>query len=116
VAECTNCRYERKYISRQARVDQMTPSQEKMVKAIREYFESKNDKPLARFETVLLQYGTVSVSVRTDDHPFLVTGGHFFVGRRGKLECLDAYDLWDDDHKKAKRHEWYIKNPWAWRK
>ena len=102
VAKCRNCGFERKFIIRKKKSDQMTPSQDRKIEAVREWFKDyfRKDK-LARFEVDLWDDagGKVCVTVETTDHPLTTSGGMFIIGRRGGVEVLHASGIKIHDKK-----------------
>lgn len=91
-AYCTNCNTARDWYPRNRRVNQMTPSQKRAVRSIQRFFE--RNYRIHEFETTLQdKTGLVYVSVHTSGHVLTEDGGHFVVGRRGKVKCLSVYTI-----------------------
>jgi hypothetical protein len=88
-AYCENCNTCRPWHSRKAHTDKMTPSQERAVERIRNYFLSYSRNGLYNF-TVNLdnEFGKIFVSVDTDENYLISSGGYFVIGRRGGIKCL----------------------------
>lgn len=100
VAECTNCGFERPYIRRKAKTDKITPSQQKAIDRIRDYFKDWREwdnaykhNELHKFEVELTDYGTVFVSVEDVENYLIQRGGHFSIGRRGGIRVHSTYGL-----------------------
>lgn len=101
-AKCNNCGFERPFHSRQCR-NRITPSQQKAIDRIEHFFKDWQSwdnaykyEQLHKFEVILTEYGTVFVSVETNDHTLTMQGGHFSIGRRGAITVHSSYGLIGD--------------------
>jgi len=103
VARCANCGFKRTFVSRKKKTNQMTPSQERQIEAVQEWFKSYFRKAeLAKVETELWTEagGKVHVVVETTDHPLTCNGVSLLIGRRGGIEILFTTGIGDVHDKK----------------
>jgi hypothetical protein len=84
----------------------MTPSQEKAVERIRRYFTRYITKDLYNFDVRLdKEIGKVFVAVNTHENYLISEGGHFVIGRRGKIVCLSVHSMCRDKEDRARHYE-----------
>jgi hypothetical protein len=97
IAVCTNCGFIRPYPRRQARVDQITPSQQRQIDFIKGWFEKRmlygEQTELYRFEVELWETGKVHVWAETTESYLTSNGVMLLIGRRGGITILSAIGL-----------------------
>lgn len=112
IAECSNCSYKRPYYQRNARDDSVTPSQERSASRIKRYFDgsqfSRDGEPTVEITkwaaTLQKMTGLYYISIETgSDRVWTLDGGHFSIGRRGKIKVLSTYGL-TTDREETEKH------------
>ena len=112
-AYCENCNTSRPWYPRKRRTDQMTPSQIKAIKRVKCFFTNewrgKESEPLTRFGVKFEpEFGTVFLFIETAGNTYAKRGGMFYIGRRGKAECLHVYDIGGNDNT-VKHYNYMVK-------
>ncbi len=102
-ARCSNCGQERN-LRRYKKPTEPTTAQKEKARECRDYFEKRQNrgKRLAHFETEFFpEWGSLRLSLWTDDHPTFCSGISGMIGPRGGLE-IDY--IWDSGEQSHKRH------------
>jgi len=91
---CTNCKYERDYTPKSARVDDgYTSSQQKRLLQIRSWFSVHTTTDPGDIHNWEENYsphgdGRISLIIDTDEHPLTNERYHFLISRHGKVVSL----------------------------
>lgn len=115
-ADCTNCGFERKFHSRQARTDKISRAQEEAIELIREVVLENDglhseDYEFKKFEVQLLDWGSVQVLTevgsKTDEGTLAAilcrTKRQIFIRRRGGLTLLNPAKFVKNKQGRTKR-------------